>query len=97
MSKPDPDAVRATFESVAHRYDFANHFLSGGIDFYWRRKLVKMALEKRCPQILDLATGSGDVVFALREGLPNQTEITGVDFCEPMLLEARNKREDKEQ
>ena len=92
MSKPDPDAVRATFESVAHRYDLANHFLSGGIDFYWRRQLLKMASEGPCHQILDLATGSGDVVFALREGLPNQTEITGVDFCEPMLLEARNKR-----
>ena len=43
MSRPNPEAVRATFESVAPRYDLANHFLSGGIDFYWRRQLVKMA------------------------------------------------------
>ena len=95
MSKPDPEAVRATFESVAPRYDLANHFLSGGIDFYWRKKLVKLAAEDTCDDVLDLATGSGDVLFALREGLPHQTAITGVDFCEPMLEEARNKREDK--
>ena len=95
MSKPDPQAVRATFETVASRYDLANHFLSGGIDYYWRRQLVKMAAKGSCQQILDLATGSGDVLFALRKGLPEKTEITGVDFCEPMLQEAKNKREAK--
>ena len=35
------------------------------------------------------------VLFALRKGLPEKTEITGVDFCEPMLQEAKNKRETK--
>ena len=95
MSKPDPEAVRATFESVAPRYDLANHFLSGGIDFYWRKKLVRLAAEQTCDDVLDLATGSGDVLFALRDGLPHETAITGVDFCEPMLEEARNKREVK--
>ena len=95
MSRPNPEAVRATFESVAPRYDLANHFLSGGIDFYWRRQLVKMANQESCPQVLDLATGSGDVLFALRDGLPAHTGITGVDFCEPMLQEARIKREAK--
>ena len=93
MSKPDPEAVRATFESVAPRYDLANHFLSGGIDFYWRKKLVKLAAEHTCDDVLDLATGSGDVLFALRDGLSHKTAITGVDFCEPMLEEARNKRD----
>ena len=46
MSKPDPDAVRATFESVAHRYDFANHFLSGGIDFYYNFRLIESSEAK---------------------------------------------------
>ena len=95
MSRPDPHAVRATFASVAPRYDLANHFLSGGVDYYWRKKLVKMAAEEHCSEILDLATGSGDVLFALRQILPERAEITGVDFCEPMLQEARNKREMK--
>ena len=95
MSKPDPEAVRATFESVAQRYDFANHFLSGGIDFYWRKQLVKLADKQSCKRVLDLATGSGDVVFALRDSLPTGSVITGVDFCEPMLEEARKKREKK--
>ena len=59
------------------------------------KKLVKLASEQTCDHVLDLATGSGDVLFALRDGLPHETAITGVDFCEPMLEEARNKREVK--
>ena len=93
MNGPDPVAVRDTFTSVAPRYDLANHLLSGGIDFLWRRKLVKQARQGAHDQILDLATGSGDVALALRYGLSAKVEITGVDFCEPMLERARSKRD----
>ena len=92
MSGPDPAAVEATFSSVAPRYDLANHWLSGGIDFYWRNRLVKFAKEGSPQDILDLATGSGDVLFALRNGLGNEVNLTGLDFCEPMLEQARRKR-----
>lgn len=95
MSSPDPVAVRATFTSVAPRYDLANHLLSGGIDFWWRERLVRMAKKGRCQKILDLATGSGDVAMALRRALPAETEITGVDFCEPILEFAKRKRDRK--
>tara|TARA_B100001248_G_C27397628_1_gene466837 strand:- start:1448 stop:2158 length:711 start_codon:yes stop_codon:yes gene_type:complete len=93
VSGPDPVAVRDTFTSVAPRYDLANHLLSGGIDFLWRRKLVKQARQGGHDQILDLATGSGDVALALRYGLSAKVKITGVDFCEPMLERARWKRD----
>jgi len=95
VSLPDPVAVEATFSSVAGRYDLANHWLSGGIDFYWRKKLVKFAKEESPRDILDLATGSGDVLFALRKGLGDKVNLTGLDFCEPMLEEARKKRADR--
>ena len=92
MSGPDPVAVEATFSSVAPRYDLANHWLSGGIDFYWRNRLVKLAQKNKPTDILDLATGSGDVLFALRKGLGDKVNLTGLDFCEPMLEQARAKR-----
>jgi demethylmenaquinone methyltransferase/2-methoxy-6-polyprenyl-1,4-benzoquinol methylase len=93
VSRPDPVAVEATFSSVAPRYDLANHWLSGGIDFYWRKCLVELAKKKQPRDILDLATGSGDVLFALRQGLGEKVHLTGLDFCEPMLEQARKKRE----
>ena len=96
MSRPDPVAVEATFSSVAPRYDLANHWLSGGIDFYWRKCLVDLAQKSQPTNILDLATGSGDVLFALRRGLGEKVRLTGLDFCEPMLEQARAKREKKQ-
>jgi len=96
VSRPDPVAVEATFSSVAPRYDLANHWLTGGIDFYWRKCLVDLAQKSQPTNILDLATGSGDVLFALRRGLGEKVRLTGLDFCEPMLEQARAKREKKQ-
>jgi len=40
--------------------------------------------------LLDLATGSGDLALAIERASP-LTEVTGADFCEPMLQRAREK------
>jgi demethylmenaquinone methyltransferase/2-methoxy-6-polyprenyl-1,4-benzoquinol methylase len=80
------------FARIAGRYDLANHLLSGGVDFWWRQKLVRAVRAAAPAEVLDLATGSGDVAFALADGLPPLTRITGMDFCQPMLDEAMAKR-----
>jgi demethylmenaquinone methyltransferase/2-methoxy-6-polyprenyl-1,4-benzoquinol methylase len=95
VSGPDPVAVEATFSSVAKRYDLANHWLSVGIDFFWRHRLVQLAKQDQPVDVLDLATGSGDVLFALRQGLGDHARLIGLDFCEPMLEQARAKRQKK--
>ena len=89
---PDPAAVNSMFARIASRYDLANHLLSGGVDFWWRQILVRAVHDAQPKEILDLATGSGDVVFALAEGLPSDVSLTGMDFCQPMLDEAVKKR-----
>lgn len=80
------------FARIAGRYDLANHLLSGGVDHWWRRQLVRAVRAARPAAILDLATGSGDVAFALADGWPGAQRITGMDFCQPMLDEAEAKR-----
>ncbi|MFZ1056884.1 MAG: class I SAM-dependent methyltransferase, partial [Opitutaceae bacterium] len=62
---PDPKAVNSMFGRIAHRYDLANRVLSCGIDIYWRIRLVSAVRAIRPGAVLDLATGSGDVAFAL--------------------------------
>ena len=70
------------FAGIAGRYDVANHLLSGGIDFYWRRVLTRMVQQRAPKDIADLATGSGDVAFKLRDRMGTTVPVTGLDFCE---------------
>ena len=89
---PDPIAVNSMFGRIARRYDLANRLLSGGIDVWWRRRLVAAVRRLNPRDVLDLATGSGDVAFALSRGLPAAVRIVGMDFCQPMLDEAELKK-----
>ena len=89
---PDPKAVNSMFARIAGRYDLANHLLSGGVDYWWRQRLVRAVHDAQPSAVLDLATGSGDVAFALADGLPPGVQVAGMDFCQPMLDEAVKKR-----
>ena len=89
---PDPVAVNSMFARIARRYDLANHLLSGGLDLWWRKCLVQAVRVHASSDILDLATGSGDVAFALNRTLPAGCHILGMDFCQPMLDQANAKK-----
>src|SRR5215216_6766503 len=89
---PDPAAVNSMFSRIARRYDAANILLSCGMDRYWRRRLVAAATTAAPRDVLDLATGSGDVALELSQRLTSAGSITGVDFCQPMLDQAKAKK-----
>lgn len=78
------------FGSIAPRYDLANHLLSCGVDFYWRKRATEIVASWRPNTIVDLATGTGDLALALQKKLPN-AEIIGADFSEEMLAVAKRK------
>ncbi len=78
------------FGRIADRYDRANHLLSGGADVLWRRRAAKVVEEWRPRQVLDLATGSGDLALAMQHRLPEAT-ITAADFSPEMLSVAQRK------
>jgi demethylmenaquinone methyltransferase/2-methoxy-6-polyprenyl-1,4-benzoquinol methylase len=78
------------FGRIACRYDLANHLLSGGADYRWRRRAVKFVEEWRPRRVLDLATGSGDLALALQRRLP-EAEIIAADFSPEMLEVAQRK------
>lgn len=87
------NAVKQMFSGIASRYDLANRILSFGLCVGWRNRLVEAVKKQQPRHVVDLATGSGDVAFVLREALPKETTITGYDFCEPMLAIARVRAE----
>ncbi len=86
----DPDSVREMFGSIARRYDLANHLLSCGCDFIWRKRAAAIVSGWNPNTIVDLATGTGDLALALAKALPN-SEIIGADFSDEMLAVAKAK------
>src|SRR5882724_1837743 len=83
-------AVQGLFGAIARRYDVANHLLSMGFDFWWRRCAARVVREWQPARVLDLATGSGDLARAISKSCPTAAVI-GADFCLPMLEIARRK------
>jgi demethylmenaquinone methyltransferase / 2-methoxy-6-polyprenyl-1,4-benzoquinol methylase len=78
------------FGRIARRYDLANHFLSGGADFLWRRRAANLVADWEPRDVLDLATGSGDLALAMKRRLP-QARIVAADFSPEMIEIARKK------
>ncbi len=83
--------MRGLFTRIARRYDRANALLSGGLDAWWRARAARIVRGWQPSRLLDLATGSGVLAAALSRACP-ATEVTGADFCPPMLAEARQRR-----
>ena len=75
--------VKLMFDNIAGRYDFLNHFLSFGLDFYWRKKALKLTELNSHSILLDVACGTGDVAIqAMKMGVQ---KIYGADFSHNML------------
>lgn len=86
----NPAKVSGIFSDIAERYDTANHLLSAGLDFLWRRRAARIVAGWRPSMILDLATGSGDLALCMHRAIPG-ARIIGADFCLPMLRIAARK------
>jgi len=83
--------VRGMFAEIASRYDFMNHALSLGTDYYWRWRTVRKVAPAGDAPILDLCTGTGDLALAYRKAAASGTTVVGADFCHPMLAIGREK------
>lgn len=89
---PKSAIINEMFASISGRYDLANHLLSLGMDYYWRWKVVKLVKHLNPKNVVDLATGSGDLAFALKKHLGGSADVKGLDFCRPMLEKAKAKK-----
>ena len=81
--------VQSMFDGIAKRYDFLNHFLSLGIDLYWRKQSVKALALRDGDILLDVATGTGDQGFSALKVA--DIHVVGLDFSFNMLALAKKK------
>ncbi len=75
--------VKKIFDNIAGKYDFLNHLLSFGLDFYWRKKALKLTKFNPDTILLDVACGTGDVAIQARK--LGVKKIFGADFSHNML------------
>lgn len=87
------EQVAQMFNNISKHYDFLNHFLSLGIDIYWRKRAIRLLKPEKPKLILDIATGTAD--FAIEALALHPEKVVGVDISEGMLEIGRKKLQRK--
>jgi len=85
------EQVATMFNNISKNYDGLNRVISLGIDVSWRKKVVKIIGKNNPKQILDIATGTGDLAIMMSS--LNPTKVTGLDISEGMLAVGKEKVE----
>lgn len=77
------EQVAEMFDNVSGHYDFLNHFLSLGIDVWWRKKTIRQLKNIQVRHLLDVATGTADLAIEALNLKPEK--IIGIDLSAKML------------
>ncbi|WP_420552447.1 bifunctional demethylmenaquinone methyltransferase/2-methoxy-6-polyprenyl-1,4-benzoquinol methylase UbiE [Tenacibaculum aiptasiae] len=83
------EQVAKMFDNISEDYDGLNRVISLGIDVSWRKKVVKLVGENNPQQILDIATGTGDLALMMSALKPQR--IVGLDISAGMLEVGKQK------
>ena len=83
------EQVAQMFDNISGNYDGLNRVISLGIDVKWRKKVVKIVGENNPKQILDIATGTGDLALMMADLNPDR--IVGLDISAGMLEVGKQK------
>jgi len=86
--------VKEMFNDISGRYDLFNLLSSFGIDRYWRFRLVNKFTLDKSHKLIDIATGTGDVVFAMHKKFNNI--LVGLDIADKMISLAIKKQKKKD-
>lgn len=91
--KERSQAVQSMFDSIANRYDLGNTVLSFGFHYLWRKVLVGLLPKAENFRVLDICTGTGDLLplLAKRFSASNPNLVEGIDFSNSMLECSRKK------
>lgn len=83
------EQVAKMFDNISENYDGLNRVISFGIDVKWRKKVVAIVGKNNPKQILDIATGTGDLAIMLAGLQPDK--VIGLDISEGMLEVGKQK------
>ncbi|MCA9508587.1 MAG: bifunctional demethylmenaquinone methyltransferase/2-methoxy-6-polyprenyl-1,4-benzoquinol methylase UbiE [Myxococcales bacterium] len=87
----EQEKICLMFDRIARTYDPVNRILSVGQDQRWRNLMVRQIPRQENLSVLDVATGTADVLIALCKNNPHMARGEGVDLAEKMLEIGRAK------
>lgn len=95
-NKPETKKTQVThmFDGISKSYDLLNRIITLGIDVLWRKRVVKLLQKEQPKSILDIATGTGDLVLELAK--INADKIIGLDISPGMLEIGKQKVKNKQ-
>ena len=82
--------VRGVFDSVASKYDVMNDAMSGGLHRIWKRFAVNQLQLRKGERVLDLASGTGDLIRLMQPQVGTTGMVLHTDINAAMLAEGRN-------
>ena len=82
--------VADLFARISRRYDLMNTLMTGGMHHRWKRRTARLTTQGLSGKALDIATGTGDLAFALVRR-PGVESAVGVDLLPEMLVFAQAK------
>lgn len=83
--------VEAMFDRIAGVYDLMNSLMTAGLHHRWRRRAADLARVGPGDNVLDVASGTGDLAIELAARVGPSGSVIGSDFSEQMLDRARVK------
>lgn len=86
--------VRGVFSSVAQRYDLMNDLMSFGLHRIWKAFVVALARVRPGEQVLDIASGTGDLARALARRVGTHGRVCMTDINGAMLARGRARLND---
>lgn len=84
------EQVAQMFNNISGNYDSLNRMISFGIDIKWRKKVVKLVEDCNPKEVLDVATGTGDLAINIAKNT-SAKKIIGLDISEGMLNVGKEK------
>ncbi len=72
------------FDNISGEYDGLNRVISLGLDQKWRDNVVDLVAQSKPDVIMDIATGTGDLVIKMAQKT-NATKLIGLDISSGML------------
>ena len=79
------------YKDIYEKYDLVNRIFTFGQDRSWRKKAVMECLANDPQRVLDVCTGTGDLILMISAMPGRERELSGYDFSPEMLQVAKDK------